>query len=304
MAPHRSPKAARGFTLIELLVVIAVIGILVALLLPAVQAAREAARNTSCKSNLKQIALAATTYHDARKQLPPAATGAGDNGTFLILLPYLEESALAGQFNQSLQYSTTANSTLAGTRLPIYLCPSMNVPRAVPDPDPNCGENGAPGSYAVSTGSTSCFSFELPSLPPQNGAIIHPKFGAVTLRTITDGTSKTLLAGEMNFGLSNYLWNTCKPAGTVKWGETRWIVGYPGITWASTVGRLNSTKQQTLINGILYAEYETFRSDHSGGVNFALVDGSVQFISDQIDPVVLSALATRCGGEVIDSGAY
>jgi len=104
----------------------------------------------------------------------------------------------------------------------------------------------------------------------------------------------------MNYGLTNYYWGSCKPPNTLKGGETRWAVAYPGVTWASAAGALNSTTQQTLHYGFFYEEYEAFRSDHSGGVNFAFVDGSVRFIDEGIDAAVYKALATRDGAESID----
>jgi prepilin-type N-terminal cleavage/methylation domain-containing protein/prepilin-type processing-associated H-X9-DG protein len=296
----------RGFSLVELLVVIAIIGVLVAVLLPAIQAAREASRAASCRNNLKQIATAIHLYHDGTKRLPPArVSDNGFDGMFLIILPFLEEGALADQFDEKLAYQATAgNLAVAGMSIAVYSCPSMALPRDVPDPDPGCNEHGAPGSYAVSTGSGLSFVFSF--IPPHNGAIIHPKFGVTTIPKIggADGASKTLLIGEMNFGLTNYYWSTCKSTNTVKGGETRWAVGYPGVTWASTSAPLNSTTLQTLQYGVFYTEYESFRSDHPGGVNFAMVDASVRFISQDIDQNVLNALATRSGGEVIDASAF
>ncbi|HEY2827008.1 MAG TPA: DUF1559 domain-containing protein, partial [Pirellulales bacterium] len=129
--------------------------------------------------------------------------------------------------------------------------------------------------------------------------IIHPKFGPTKIEKIsaTDGASKTLLVGEMNYGLKNYYWNACKPANTVKGGETRWAVGYPGVTWGSAAGGLNPDRLATLEYGLFYDEYEAFRSDHPGGVNFVMVDGSVRFLSDKIHHDVLKSLANRNDGE-------
>ena len=198
------------------------------------------------------------------------------------------------------------NVAVANLPIAVYVCPSMNQPRTVPDPDPACGETGAVGSYAVSTGSTLSFAFEVSYLPPHDGAIIHPRFGVTTIPKIScaDGSGKTLIAGEMNFGLSNYFWSGCKPAQTTKWGETRWAAGYPGVTWASATGPLNPRRLETLLYYQFYAEYESFRSDHPGGVNFAMVDGSVRFIADHVEQAILQALATRDGGESIDATSY
>ncbi len=308
--PRGAARARGGFTLVELLVVIAIIGTLAGLLLPAIQSAREASRASSCRNNLKQIAVAMHLYHDATRRLPPARMhDAGFNGSFLIILPYLEERTAAELFNDKVSYNSTLpdaafNREIANTRLPIYLCPSMYLPRQVPDSDTSCSETGAPGSYAVSTGSELSFIFSF--IPPHNGAIIHPKFGITSMAKVggADGTSKTLMVGEMDYGLTNYYWSGCKTGQTPKWGETRWAVGYPGVTWASAAAPLNGDTLNTLQHGIFHTEFEAFRSDHPGGVNFAFVDGSVRFVSEQIQHHVLKALATRDGAETIDASEY
>ncbi len=314
---HANAALRAGFSLVELLVVIAIIGAMVAILLPAVQAAREASRNSSCRNNLKQIATAMHLYHDAARRLPPARldtndaahqTGVVGTSTFFMLLPYLEEDNTAALYDKSQGYKGTAgNIAVANTPMPVYLCPSMNLPRSVPDSDPNCDEVGAPASYAVSTGSTITFApnFPLFNLPPHNGAIIHPMYGATSIPKIvvTDGTSKTLMVGEMNYGVAGIIWS-CKGPNFERWGQTRWALGYPGVTWGSTLAPLNNKNVQNLTMDIFPNEAEAFRSDHSGGVNFALVDGSVRFISENIDQGVLKALSTRDGAETLDVSTY
>jgi prepilin-type processing-associated H-X9-DG protein len=292
--------------------VIAISGVRVAVLLPAIQAAREGSRNASCKNNLRQIALAVHHYHDVAKRLPPArlnysATAFIEPGPFFVVLPYLEERSTAELYDVRSGYQSSAgNASVSNTRLAIYLCPTMNLPREVPDPNPDCDETGAPGSYAACTGSTLSFAPNLPSAlnpTPHNGAIIHPKYGPTTIDRISnaDGTSQTLLLGEMNYGLKNYFWSgSCKPANTVRWGVTRWALGYPGVTWGSTLIGLNHDTIETYVSGGFPAEYEAFRSDHTGGVNFSFVDGSVRFITDSIDLATLQALATRDGHERVD----
>ena len=125
--------------------------------------------------------------------------------------------------------------------------------------------------------------------------------GSIAKVANADGSSKTLMIGELNYGLKDYLWSVCKPSGTVKWGEARWAVGYPGITWGSAVGPLNSDGMGEQIYGLFNAGYESFRSDHAGGVNFTFVDGSVRFISAEIPVETLKKLATREGGETVDT---
>jgi prepilin-type N-terminal cleavage/methylation domain-containing protein/prepilin-type processing-associated H-X9-DG protein len=322
----RRHRGRPAFTLVELLVVIAIIALLIALLLPAVQSAREAARSSSCRNNLKQIGLAMQNYQDVHKQLPPAylcpASGTmaeNDNGPLAMILPFVDEESLAAQFNMAIQYDAAVtngatpqtmtaaqqNLTVANASVVTYLCPSMNLPRIVPDPSAACGEYGAAGSYAVSIGSQSGFAIYSAALPKPNGAIIPPQYGITTIPKIggADGTSKTLLVGEMNYGLTNYMWTECRPS-DVKRGATRWVAGYPGVTWACTLAPLNSSFQQNPIEGLFYPQYEAFRCDHAGGVNFCFVDGSVTFIGDEIDAGTLDALATRAGGEVINAGSY
>jgi prepilin-type processing-associated H-X9-DG protein len=251
-------------------------------------------------------------YHDAEKRLPPARmSDAGFNGAFLIILPFLEEGASKERFTDTVGYQfSTINREVSNTRMPMYLCPSMFLPREVPDPNPACNEFGAPGSYAVSTGSEICFVMpamsESDRPPPHNGAIIHPSYGSTTVGKISslDGASNTLLAGETSYGLKNHYWSVCKPAQTVKGGEARWAVGYPGATWASTAAPLNSTSLQTIEHLLFHTEYESFRSDHPGGVNFVFVDGSVRYLSEEIPLPTLKALATRAGGETISDEIY
>jgi prepilin-type N-terminal cleavage/methylation domain-containing protein/prepilin-type processing-associated H-X9-DG protein len=310
---RKAPRSA--FTLVELLVVIAIVGALLALLLPAVQAAREAARAASCRNNLKQIATATHLYHDASKHLPSARADSGSNGAgqsaFMAILPFLEESSSANLFDKKLGYKASpGNLAISNTVMPVYLCPAMNLPRAVPDPDPLCDDMGAPGSYMVSTGSTISFSGsqskviqDFYKMPPHNGAIIHRQFGFTSIEKISikDGTSSTFLMGETNYGLTNLFWSCMsKGSNAVKWGQTRWASAYPGVTWGSAAGPINSTVCEPIIYDFFPAGAESFRSDHSGGVNFAFVDGSVRFIVNEIDPSVYQAMATRDGKEVME----
>ena len=143
-----------GFTLVELLVSIAIIGILVAILLPAVQAAREAARRCSCTSNLKQIGLATLGYHETNRHLPPPKLGdtstTTQGGTLVVLLPYLEEGDRYADYDLAKSVYDPENLRTTGAPVPVYLCPSMQLPRAVPEVA--CDERLAAGSYMISAG--------------------------------------------------------------------------------------------------------------------------------------------------------
>lgn len=302
-----------GFSLVELLVVIAIIGVLIALLLPAIQAARESARATSCRSSLKQIAAAMHLYNDQTNRLPPArvsATGANNASAFFCTLPYIEESTVKDLYDTSASYMGSArNLYVSNLLIPLFVCPSMVIPRTVPDPDPVCAETGAVGSYAVSTGSEISAGPISPylNIPGHNGAIVHPSYGITTIPKISnaDGTSKTLLLGEFNYGLNNYPWPANCNGGGTRWGTSRWAMGYYGITWGSANAPLNGhSVTQSTTYPLFYDDFDSYRSDHPGGVNFAFVDGSVRLITDDIQQTVLKALATRAGNETIDTSGF
>lgn len=292
--PLRNPIAAnrrvRGLTLIELLVAIAVIAILIALLLPAVQKARAAARRVQCRNHLKQIGLAIHNYHDALRTFPMAthwAPGGTLYSALTAILPYQEQSPLYRQYDFDAPSYGVFNEEVISQQVPVYLCPSMVLRRAVPAE--SCGErNRAPGSYAVCTGTESGFG------KIHNGAIVPHFAGPTRFRDILDGTSNTFLAGELDYGLENFTWSSGPCEGEPKYGTVVWGIGHPGMSMATTVGVFNSDR---LING--FDEYQTFRSDHTGGVHFVMTDGAVRFVSEVIDDSLLDALATRAGGEVI-----
>lgn len=305
-------RAQYGFTLVELLVVIAIIGILVALLLPAVQAAREAGRRMGCKNHLKQIGLATQLFHDAQKTLPPFkvlrgngglvakgdnadGTGYGDElstrgSMFVHLLPYLEQGNLYATYDLGKDVYHPDNLSVTERALPTYMCPSMALPRGVPENA--CGERLGPGSYIISASTIH------PNYLRLDGAFYNPDFGSryhLSFQHITDGSSKTLWVGEIDYGFSNWTWDgDC--SGT-KWGDYKWAQSYLRLAWGHMAGLFPGD----LYNSQTYFHPQNdtvFRSDHPGGVQFVMIDGSVHFISDDSDRDVRKALVTRAGEEV------
>ncbi|MBL8810591.1 MAG: DUF1559 domain-containing protein [Planctomycetaceae bacterium] len=284
----------RGFTLIELLVVIAIIAILVSLLLPAVQQAREAARRTQCKNNLKQIALAIHNYHDTSSMFPNSEVGG--TGTlarasiFVAILPYLEQSPTYALYDSSLGNSDPVNMAAVQQKIPTYLCPSAPLRRNIPIS--NCDANNrAPGTYAVCTGSGDPWGM-LATGNPHNGAIVNPASGRTSMRDITDGTSNTLLVGEAAWNIPDYIFTSGPCSGQVRWGFTYWSSPYPLATAFTTMTPFNPKSGGASV-------LSRFRSEHIGGSQFALVDGSVRFVSENISQQLLDSAGTRSGGEVI-----
>ena len=293
-------KLQNGFTLVELLVVIAVIAMLVALLLPAVQSARASARRVQCVNNLRQIGLATSNYASANNHLPPPTAGAqfeNRGSTLVLLLPYLEEGALYKNYQLDKAITDEGNALVTGQSVPVYLCPEMSTNRPVPDTE--CGEVLAAGSYVISTRTTYSGHGRL------DGAFKNPVEGrrySLSYQHIMDGTSKTLLVGEVNYGHSDFLWTDCgEKNGTPKWGDTTWANGYWFFSW----GHMSTDLPELYNNTDLFASpnsARTFRSDHNGGVHFVFLDGSVDFLADDSDPKVREALVTRAGQEVTHLG--
>jgi hypothetical protein len=235
-------------------------------------------------NNLRQIGLGFTIYSDTKQRFPAAtAFGSTFASAFTQILPQMEETAAYDQYDRT--KPAMDNAAVIAQRIPLFLCPSMTLRRDAPDP--TCDEVGAPASYAVCTGSGDAW------LIPHDGVFVDEKEQPVRLRHVSDGLSKTFLAGELDYGLSNYMRSLCRTNRlAVRWGNTSWGMGYAGYSMASLFGAYNSGR---LITG--NREYQTFRSDHPRGCVFVMGDTATRFVEDSVDPAVLRAAATRAGGE-------
>lgn len=281
-------QSRTGFTLVELLAVIAIIGVLVALLLPALQQSREAARRTQCIGNLRQIGSALANYHDVEKTLPPAVTDNWGGSTQLhswavLILPYLEQTALYQRYDFPAGQDAEVNRPVVSTRLDIYACPSSDDTYYEGD------GHYAKGDYAASSGIQ----------PVDNGGAMYPK-SKVRFKDIVDGLSSTLLVGELYY--HNLGWARGSAAGTTGGG------GGGGAAYCRGVSRWWSCKSECAQAGLNPPNTDCnnhcerrfqFSSPHHGGVHFVYCDGHVEFVRDDIAAEVLKSLVTIASNEIV-----
>ncbi|QDT15169.1 DUF1559 domain-containing protein [Alienimonas californiensis] len=311
LPPH---GVRRGFTLIELLVVIAIIAILVSLLLPAVQQAREAARMSQCKNNLKQIALAAHNYHGTWNRFPTINSQGGSYPTlyggsfFTMILPELDKGNEFALYDFNRPNSDPVNQEVSGQKIATFLCPSAAIQRSVPSCQDDQGR--APGTYAVNMGSEDYdqyWAFGPPApAPRQNGALVYSDSadGYTSIAKFQDGTTNTVMVGETAYNLPSYKFSTAVGAadcaGQSRFSFTYWANPFVGSTACTTEYFFNPKDEGDADEATARNMSRSFRSDHQAGVNFALGDGSVRLIGDFVDADLLDAFASRNGGEVID----
>lgn len=325
--PPRTPCSGRGFTLVELLVVIAIIAVLIGLLLPAVQAARSAARRSACLNNLKQVGLGLLNHHDSKSRFPPSTNcdvNAGDptslnaDGSintndryswFHLVVPYMEQDALGDQFAAQIARRGHMMGTPQGEAVvSTFMCPEDPVNPKVGNP--KASGQGFHGNYLTCHGSSHTGSGNMSNAA--NGIFFSRS--RITMRDITDGVSKTVMLGEIRLvadavpaeGPGNVL------CGGVHDLRGRYHNPFHGNVTVSTMRPPNTTVGDALTycNGTsqvpcrscVSSNLETHaRSWHPGGAMVGFADGSLRFIGDGIQPAVFQAMGSRAGGEVAAS---
>jgi prepilin-type N-terminal cleavage/methylation domain-containing protein len=327
----RNTSRSNGFTLVELLVVIAIIGILIGMLLPAVQAVRDAARRTECLNNMRQLGLSLHSYESAHRAFPPSRLNPDDQpiasaqtehpgaetafqSWTTLLLPYVEQGNLADNFDYKLPWfdaNSSENVNVVATQLPIFKCPSS------PDVggfDPYHCVGAAAGDYGSINEVkkkvyTEVLGIAAPGTSARTGLLA--KFVKNPIAAVSDGTSNTLYVaecagqpqvfiagGKMTLeDFANY-----SDDKVVNFNGS--LVPVDGTGWAdpdcgfSINGASNDGLDKygpRMINAINVSEAYSF---HEGGASFAMADGSTHFISDSIDAETFVSLCTRAGGEV------
>jgi len=311
--------ARHGFSLIELLIVIALLAVVVGLLVPAVQKAREVANGNACQNNLRQIGLAMHHYQDGQGCLPagyvaslPYVDGASDTSPGwawpALILPYMEQGNLADSIDFSLPIADPKNGLAVKTFVKAYLCPSdvwFEDPFTITDAfsTPICSV--APMSYAA------CCGNDNSDTTGASGNGVFYRNSHVRLTDISDGTSATIMVGERAWSCANGIWAGAITGGVMARGKMNPCLpivpgaSFPAPTLVLSHAHLNNAQ----FDADGSAGMDDFSSRHAGGSNFLFADGSVHFIrnvpADNPDGsytpegVIFQALGTRAGGEVV-----
>jgi prepilin-type N-terminal cleavage/methylation domain-containing protein/prepilin-type processing-associated H-X9-DG protein len=328
-------SARRAFTLIELLVVIAIIGVLVGLLLPAVQKVRESANRMKCTNNLKQIGLALHAYHDAMGRFPPGYVDLNTNpastpdndlgpgwGWASFLLPNLEQVNLYNQINFAQGVTVGNNVAVSQQALVVFQCPSDGLQDPFPVYDSTFTTpiaTVAHGNYVGCNGWVECFNNAgggyaggvgndgLPGNIGRAGDGLFYRNSRNRIADVTDGLSNTIIAGERSSNHSPSTWTAAVTGGRCP----AWMANQPPTPYVPPPGppydNADFDEAFVLAHGnathLPSADFpifdpDTFYSLHPGGANFLFGDGSVHFLSSGIDPVTYQAMCTIAGGEV------
>jgi len=306
-----------GFTLIELLVVIAIIAVLIALLLPAVQQAREAARRTQCKNQLKQLGLAMHNYHDTSKQLPPGAIkwvgdpsrgGASaqyydDHGWYTQIGPFIDQAPWYNLINFNVQISDASNEQVRRAKIALYGCPSDGLKN---------NEWGSTtwsrwrGNYAVNWGNTNYG--QVAKAGVNFGGAPFSYRGSSNFSGINDGMSNTLMMAEIITSSGPGWDGPISEMQIATGGQTfnAWLTPNSAACEEVTrvcpaVGSLNGISCCTVIGGAGAEASQSFssRSKHTGGTHVLMCDGATRFVSNNIDLNVWRNLSTARGGETV-----
>jgi len=317
-----SLRFRRGFTLVELLVVIAIIGVLVALLLPAVQAAREAARRTQCTNNLRQIGLALHTYHDTFRLFPPSyliVPGGGgamgppdpENGdagpgwtALMLILPQIEQSNLYNAFDLNNTAWSAKNAAVAQQTVPAYLCPSANHHLKTYQVVSDSGKvlaTMARGHYVANAGRLDVWDEPARDLSTIADGPLY-RNSRTRIADITDGLSNTVFFGEQTPTHNNSTWVGIVP-GSVTCPTPRFAFvdcdgAAPQINVHSGPG-VNEFPPVIHPPNSNFGYVDEMYSDHVNGGNVLLGDGSVRFASKTMNGAVWAALATRAEGDTV-----
>lgn len=290
-----------GFTLVELLVVIAIIGILVGLLLPAVQAAREAARRMQCSNNVRQLGIAMHNFESAYRTLPSGwisngTSGAPGWGWGAKLLPFMESNNLYGNINLDAEIDADAHQAVRETVVTTFVCPSDPFPNifnitegdshhghnhsATGDDDDDHGRLDEHGDVLFQVAKSNYIgmfgTFELEDAP-YNGNGMFFGNSSLKFRDVTDGLSNTLMIGERSGKLGGSIWHGNIPEAAE--------------SFARILGVSDHSPNDS------HGHFEDFSSYHTGGVNFMRADTSTFFLPNSIDESVYHAMSTRAGGE-------
>ena len=315
----------RAFTLVELLVVIAIIGILVALLLPAVQAAREAARRTSCYNNLKQIGLALQAYHDSVRQFPPAYVVSPTNNTlmgppdatsgdtgpgwgFLALsLPFMEQGPLHQTLNFNLPCWSPANALAVKTALPEFLCPTAvngSLTYNVVNASGNTLATFGRSNYVAMAGRVGPWDEYIDPATDLFGIAdgVLYRNSRTRIADITDGTSQTMLVAEKTPFHSDSTWVGVVPGGVTC--PTAWFASV-GCDPAASQVNVHAGPSPDEVPPVIkppnqpLANTDEVWANHPDGANVLFGDGSVKFVSQMVNQLIWSRMATRAAGDVL-----